>query len=35
MREQEGKTYRTEEHESLVEYQAFLKDLVLVSERLV
>jgi catechol O-methyltransferase len=31
MREQEGRTWRTEEHETHVEYQSMLKDLVLES----
>ncbi len=35
MHAQEGKTFHTDEHESHVEYQTMLKDLVLVSERLV
>ena len=32
MEEQEGKTWKTERHETLVEYQTLLKDVVLVSE---
>jgi catechol O-methyltransferase len=34
MREQEGKTWRTTEHETHVEYQTLIKDLVLESEYL-
>lgn len=34
MRDAEGKAYRTTEHESLVEYQTLLKDVVLESVRL-
>lgn len=35
MQEHEGKSFRTTTHESHVEYQTMLKDIVLVSERLV
>jgi catechol O-methyltransferase len=35
MQAQQGKSFRTEEHETHVEYQSTLKDLVLVSERLI
>jgi catechol O-methyltransferase len=34
MKQREGQAWRTAEHESLVEYQSVLKDIVLVSERL-
>jgi catechol O-methyltransferase len=34
MKQQEGKTWRTAEHETHVEYQSMIKDLVLVSEYL-
>ena len=34
MREQQGKTWRTVEHDTHVEYQTLLKDLVLESEYL-
>ncbi len=34
MEEQEGKLWKTERHETHVEYQTFLKDVVLVSERI-
>lgn len=35
MREQEGRSFHTDEHASHVEYQSLLADIVLVSERLV
>ena len=35
MKQHEGKTWRTVEHEAHLEYQTLIKDLVLVSERLV
>jgi catechol O-methyltransferase len=34
MKQHEGQAWRTAEHESLLEYQSLLKDIVLVSERL-
>jgi catechol O-methyltransferase len=34
MREQEGRSWRTVEHETHLEYQSLLKDLVLESEYL-
>ena len=34
MRSEEGKTWRTKEHDTVAEYQKLFKDLVLVSERL-